>query len=63
LLDITRPGAAMKPTKIGNRIIVIGSTIPANEKACHRPPTSRRATPQRIVVIKNGQLVGGRPGR
>jgi hypothetical protein len=53
----------MKRTRVGNRVVVIGSTAAGNEKAGSLPPRRQRATPQRIVVIKDGELVGGRPGR
>ena len=60
---VARIGAAMKRTRVGNRVVVIGSTAPANDKTGSGQPTPQRATPQRIVVIKNGELVGRRPGR
>ena len=53
----------MKPTQGGNRVVVIGSTAAANDKTGPRQPAPQRATPQRIVVIKDGELVGGGPGR
>jgi hypothetical protein len=53
----------VQPTKIGNRIIVIGRPAPATENSAHREPTGRRAKTRRIVIIKNGELVGGRSGR
>jgi hypothetical protein len=53
----------MNPTQTGLRVVVIRSTAPANEKTAPRQPAPQRATPQRIVVIKDGELVGGRPGR
>ena len=53
----------MKPTRIGNRFVVIGRPAPAAEKVADREPTRPRATPRRIVVIKDGELVGRRPGR
>jgi len=62
-LAIARTGTAMKQTKIGNRFIVIGRTAPATEKIAYREPTNQRATSQRIVVIRNGERVGSRPGR
>ena len=60
---VARIGAAMKPTQSGNRVVVIRSTAAANDKAGSRQPAPERATPQRIVVIKDGEWVGGRPGR
>jgi hypothetical protein len=62
-LAIARTGTAMKPNQIGNRVVVIGPSPPAAEKVAYREPTHRRATSQRVVVIKNGELVGGSPGR
>jgi len=53
----------MKQTRIGNRFVVIGRPAPAAEKVAHREPARRRATARRIVVIKDGELVGGRPAR
>ena len=63
LLAVTRIGSAMKQTKIGNRVIVIGCTASPTEKIAYREPTIQRAASQRIVVIKNGELVGSRPER
>jgi hypothetical protein len=63
LLAITRTGTAMKPTRIGKRFIVIGRSAPATEKSACREPTNQRAIAQRLVVIKNGELVGSRSGR
>jgi hypothetical protein len=53
----------MKRTRVGNRVVVIRSTTPANEKTGPRQPAPRRPTTCRIVVIKDGELVGGRPAR
>ena len=53
----------MKPTKTGNRVVVIGRPAPAAEKVAYREPADQRATSQRIVLIKNGELVGRGPGR
>ena len=53
----------MNQTQIGNRVVVIGPAAAAAEKIASRGTTGRRATPPRIVVIKNGELLGGRPGR
>jgi hypothetical protein len=53
----------MKPTQSGNRVVVIGSTAAANDKTGSRQPAPQRSTPQRIVVIRNNELVGGRPAR
>ena len=53
----------MNQTKIGNRVVVIGSTAQANEKTGYLQPTKQRPTTHRIVVIRNGELVGSGPGR
>jgi hypothetical protein len=53
----------MKPTQSGNRVVVIGPTAPAAEKIAYRGTVDQRAMPRRIVVIKDGELVGGRPAR
>jgi hypothetical protein len=53
----------MRPTKTGNRVVIICGTAPANGKAARREPAVQPATPRRVVVIRNGELVGGRPGR
>jgi hypothetical protein len=53
----------MKPTQSGNRVVVIGSVAAANEKTGPRQPAPQRPTTRRIVVIKDGELVGGRPAR
>jgi hypothetical protein len=63
LLAVARAGAAMNHTQIGNRVVVIRSTPPANGQAGSGQPAPQRAMPQRIVTIKNGELVGGRPAR
>jgi len=53
----------MNQTKVGNRVVIIGSTAPANEKTGYAPPTKQRPTNERFVVIRNNELVGGRPLR
>jgi len=53
----------MKPTKIGNRFIVIGRPAPAAEQVAYREPTTQRVTSQRLIVIQNGERVGSRQGR
>jgi hypothetical protein len=53
----------MKPTKSGNRFIVIGRPAPATEQVAYREPTTQRATSQRLVLIQNGERVGSNPGR
>jgi hypothetical protein len=62
-LALARTGTAMKPTKIGNRFIVIGRPAPAAEQVAYREPTPQRAMSLRLIVIKNGERVGSRPGR
>jgi hypothetical protein len=62
-LAIARTGTAMNQTKIGNRVVLIGRTALANEKTAFLQPTKQRPTTHRIVVIRNGELVGSRPGR
>jgi hypothetical protein len=62
-MAIARSGAAMNHTQSGNRVVVIGSTPPANDKTGSLPPSQQRPTTCRIVVIKDGELVGGRPAR
>jgi hypothetical protein len=53
----------MKQTKTGNRVVVIGGPAPATKKVALREPDNQPATSRRVVVIKNGELVGRRPGR
>jgi hypothetical protein len=53
----------MNQTRIANRVVLIGSTAPPNEKTGYLQPTQQRPTTRRIVVITNGQLVGSKPGR
>jgi len=53
----------MKPTKIGNRFIILGRPAPAAEQVAYREPTPQRVTSPRLVVIRNGALVGSGPGR
>jgi hypothetical protein len=53
----------MKPTQSANRVVVIGPTAPAAEKITYRGTTDQRATPRRIVVIRDNEWVGGRPAR
>jgi hypothetical protein len=53
----------MNQTKIGHRLVVIAGTAPAREKAGSLRPAGRRPTARRIVVIRNGESVGGRSGR
>jgi hypothetical protein len=53
----------MKQTKSGNRVVVITGTPPASKKPGFRQPAKQRPTTHRIVVIRNNETVGGRPGR
>ena len=53
----------MNQTKIGNRVVVIAGTAPASKKTGYREPVAQRSTTRRIVVIRNGELVGSRPSR
>jgi hypothetical protein len=53
----------MNQTKSGNRVVLIGRTARANEKIGCTQPTNQRPTTHRIVVIRSGELVGGRSGR
>jgi hypothetical protein len=53
----------MTQTKSSNRIVVIAGTAPANEKTGYLQPSTQRPTTHRIVVIRNGERVGSRPGR
>jgi hypothetical protein len=53
----------MKRTKTGNRVVVIGSTAPTKDKTVRLPSTQPPDTSHRIVVIKNNEFVGSRPGR
>jgi len=62
-LAIAYTGIAMNQTTIGNRVVLIGHTARANEKIGCTQPTNQRPTTHRIVVIRNGELVGGRSGR
>jgi hypothetical protein len=60
---ITRTGITMNQTQIGNRVVAIVGTGSASGNADYRKPTDQRHTAQRIVVIRNGELVGRRRGR
>jgi hypothetical protein len=53
----------MKPTKIGTRVVLIGRTAPANDKAGSTPPSQQRPTTRRIGLIRNNERVGRRPRR
>jgi hypothetical protein len=63
LLPTARTRTAMNQTKISNRVVVIGRTAPANEKTRYRQLTKQRLNTHRIVVVKNGELVGNKAGR
>jgi hypothetical protein len=63
LLLVARTGAAMKQTKTRNRVVVIGSPARAAEKIDGREPADQQVTSRRMVVIKDGQFVGSKPGR
>jgi hypothetical protein len=63
LLALARTGTAMKQPRIGNRFIVLGRPAPVAEQVAYRELTHRRATAQRLVVIKDGERVGRRPDR
>ena len=55
----------MNQTQIGNRVVVIDGPVPANEneKAGCRGTAGKAVRVRRTVVIRNGELVGGGPGR
>ena len=53
----------MNQTQIGNRVVVIAGTVPANEKAGCRGTAGKAVRLRRTVVIRNGELVGSGPGR
>jgi hypothetical protein len=53
----------MKQTKIGHRVIVVVGPARAAEKIDGREPADQQVTSRRIVVIKDGQFVGSKPGR
>ena len=53
----------MNQTKIGNRIVVIAGTAPAKEKPGYRELNEQRPTARRIVLFRNGKVVGRRRGR
>ena len=63
MLAIARTEIVMKPTKIGNRFVVIAGTAPSNTKTGYRQRTDQQRTGFRIVVIKNGELVSSKTGR
>ena len=51
-------------TKTGSRVVIIGSTSTATSNNTQRELLDQqRATPCRIVVIKDGRFVGVEPAR
>jgi hypothetical protein len=51
-------------TKTGRRVVLLGRTPTTTSHSGPRDILDReRATHRRIVVIKDGQFVGGRPAR
>ena len=53
----------MIPTKIGNRVVVIAGGAPASKKTGKQVRPAARTTTRRIVIIKNGEWIGTKPGR
>ena len=53
----------MTQSKIGSRFVVIGRAAPAGKKPGRRELPVQRGAARRIVVIRNGELVGSKPGR
>jgi hypothetical protein len=53
----------MNQTKSGSRIVVITGTVPANENPGYRELTEKRPMARRIVVVRDGKLVGSRRGQ
>ena len=53
----------MNQTEIGYRVVAIAGTAHASGNANRQEPARKRASTLRIVVIRNGEFVGGRPGR
>jgi len=56
----TFKGKAMNYTKIGRRLVVIGSSARVNRATGVPQPTAPRPKAQRIVVIRDGQWVSRR---
>jgi hypothetical protein len=52
----------MNQTNFHSRVVANGGTAPVKKTNC-REPAKKRVAPLRIVVIRNGEFVGGRPGR
>ena len=52
----------MTQTKIGSRFVVIGRAAAAGNKTGRRELPVQRAAAQRIVVIRNGEFIGGKSG-
>jgi hypothetical protein len=53
----------MNQTDLRSRIVVSGSSAPTTKKTGLREPAGKRVAALRIVVIRNGEFVVGRPGR
>ena len=53
----------MHQTKIGYRVVAIAGTAHASGNAARLEPAKKRIASRRIVVIRNGEFVGGGPGR
>ena len=57
-------GTTTMQTKTGNRVVIIGSTSSApSNNTQGELLDQQRATPRRIVVIKDGRFVGVEPAR
>jgi hypothetical protein len=51
-------GIAVNHVNYGNRIVLIPGTAQPSKKPALQKTTRQQPSPRRIVVIKNGQLVG-----
>jgi hypothetical protein len=52
------------PTRIGKRLVVIGSTATTTQPPRRRPPVpGQRVGKHRLVIIKDGQFVRDRASR
>jgi hypothetical protein len=56
-------GIDMTQGKFGNRVVVIAGTATTSGNTDQGKTTEQRPNARRIVVIRNGELVGSRPGR
>jgi hypothetical protein len=56
-------GNAMNQTKVGNRYVVIAGTAQVKKHSRYREATRLPPAADRIVVIKNGEVVAGGRGR